>query len=243
MRITTKISWNMISGVVYELETFEYSGPLDLACGASNEQTQIFKGQQSLMKQLVSQAQSIFGSVSGGFNDIMKAFSPILAAGPNQKGYSAPLEAALKSEAITDTGQAYKNAKEAVGENFAAQGGGNVALPGGTQAAEDANLAGQGAEQTASALTKINESNYDVGRQNFDTAAKAIESAPSMFSPATSAGDAATSAGSAAAKTADDISQSNNQWVSAVTGALGGIAGNLIKPGGWLGKTASSSSE
>lgn len=205
-------------------------------CGASDEQKSTYQDQQAITNQLMQQSQQIFGASSSVFNDLMKTLSPIVAAGPGQKGYSPAEEAALKSEAITDTGEAYKHARTAVREHQAAQGGGTEVLPGGAAVSADINLANQGAAQTAKNLSQINISNYETGRQNFNTAVGELEQAPGVFNPATGAGSAATGAGSAQAETANQISQSNNSWMTAVSGALGGITGSLIAPGGWLGK-------
>lgn len=234
--VTTKIVWD-INGNVIEHEGYDYSGPVALCCGASDEQHQVFTEQNDLMKNLSSQMQTIFGNSSSVFKDLMSAYSPIVAAGVGQQGYTLPEQAALKSQAIEDTGNAYEHARRAVGEHQAAQGGGTLALPGGASNAADIELANSAAAQTSGALTKINENNYEQGRENFFNAAKGIAGATDVFNPATSAGNAATEAGSSASTTANEISQASNSWVSAVGGALGGITSSLVAPGGWLGKS------
>ena len=174
---------------------------------------------------MMQQAQQIFGGSSKVFNDVVGAFSPIVASGPNQHGFSAPEKAALDSQAITQTGQAYQNASQAVKEANAAVGGGNMALPSGAEIGRNLEVADSAAAQTAGELSQIDQADWAQGRQNFFQAAGGLESAPGVFNPATGAGGAATGAGSAASQTADQIAQENNSWVSAVTGALGGIAG------------------
>lgn len=236
MFVTTLISWD-IDGNVIAHEGYEYSGPVELCCGASDEQHQVFTEQNDLMKNLTGQMQTIFGNSSSVFKDLMSAYAPIVAGGPNQQGYSLPEQAALKSQAIEDTGNAYAHARQAVGEHQAAQGGGTLALPGGSNEAADINLASSAAAQTAGSLTKINENNYEQGRENFFNAAKGLSGATDVFNPATSAGNAATEAGSSASTTANEISQASNSWESAVGGALGGITSSLVAPGGWLGKS------
>lgn len=203
-------------------------------CGASDEQKQTFNEQNDLFKQLSDNYSSIFGSASGVFNDLTSALAPIVAAGPNQKGFSAGEDASLRSQAITETGQSYKNAKQALGEINASRGGGTTALPGGAQMGEDTQLATAAANQTSGQLNQIEQANWSQGRQNFFNAINPLESATNVFNPATGAGEAATGAGSAASTTANEISQSNNSWVSAVTGMLGGIASNLVAPGSSL---------
>ena len=195
-------------------------------CGASSEQKEIEQKQSALLDQMMNQSQEVFGDSSQVFKDLQSSFSPIVAAGPNQNGFSPAEESALRSNAITETGQAYRNASTAVKEANAAFGSGNEFLPGGSEIGRDVQVANQGAAQTAGALNKIDLANAQTGRENYFEAAKGLAGTPEVFNPATGAGNAATNAGSAAAETANEIAQENNSWVSAVTGALGGIAGS-----------------
>jgi len=207
-------------------------------CGASSQEKQalaneqqIGQAQKSAFEQLTSQAQSIFGSSSQIFNDLTSAFQPILAAGPGQNGYSPAELANLRSEAITQSGQQYRSAAQAAGERSAAAGGGNTFLPSGATAQMQANIASQGAAQTAGELSQINTNNANIGRQNWLSAANVLSGAPNVFSPATSAGSAATGAGSAAMGgqqdifgTAQQVNKENNWWQPIVGGVLGGVA-------------------
>jgi hypothetical protein len=177
----------------------------------------------------------VFGSSSSVFNDLVNAFSPVVASGPNQEGFSAGEKSNLDSSAITQTGQAYKNASQAVKENEAAVGGGNVALPSGAEIGKDLSVANSAAAQTASEENQINEADYAQGRQNFFQAATDLNAAPGVLNPATEAGNAATTSGKAAADTENQIAPENNSWVNAATCALGGIAGSAIS--GFMSKT------
>lgn len=176
-----------------------------------------------------SQAQQVFGGSSSAFNDLMDAYSPIVSAGPNQQGFSPGELSNLNSQAVTQSGVAARNASTAVKEAQAAVGGGNVALPGGAAIGTNLSVANSASQNEANELNQINEANYQTGRQNFFQAAEGLQQAPSVFNPATSAGEAATNSGTAAANTANQIAQENNSWVTAVTGALGGIAGSAIQ--------------
>lgn len=223
--IFTKIVIDMASSQVLEKEGFWHDGAVALTCGAGKEQKQAYQDQHAAMQQLTSQAQTIFGDSSQIFNQLVSSFSPILAAGPGQSGYTEPELATLRSQAITNTGQAYKNAQQAAGERIAAAGGGNQLLPSGTVAQLEQNLASLGAGQTANELSDINIKNADIGRQNWLTAGQVLSGAPSVFNPATSAGSQMIGAGSGEAQTANQISQANNSWMNLVGGALGGITG------------------
>lgn len=197
-------------------------------CGSTAAQNQIEQSQQNFMNQVQQQAGSVFGSSSQVFKDLMNTFTPTVAAGPNQQGFSPAELSNLNSQAITQTGRAYKNAKEALGDQFAAQGGGNTVNPSGAQVGADLNLAEGAANQTANELGGINAANWETGRQNYQTAVKGMMGATDVFNPSTGMANAGTGAGEAAANTANQIAQENNSWVSAVTGALGSIAGSAM---------------
>jgi hypothetical protein len=200
-------------------------------CGASDQQKDIGQQQHNLMTQMINQSQDVFGNSSQVFKDLVNSFAPTIAAGPNQEGFSAPEKSALTSQAITQSGQAYRNASQAVKEAGAAAGGGNEYLPAGADITRNVEVANAGAAQTASELNQIEQADYATGRQNYENAVAGMENAPNVFNPATGAGTAATGSGSAAAETANQISQANNSWVNAVVGGLSGIASSFATGG------------
>jgi hypothetical protein len=210
----------------------EFDGPVALCCGADPAQTQIAQQQSAAYTQMTQQASQVFGNSSAVFGDLMKTFAPTVAAGASQQGFSPAELSNLNSSAITQTGQAYRNAKSAVGEAQAAQGGGNVGdVSGGANVGTDLSVANSAASQTAGELNQIGEANYQTGRQNYDTAVQGLSNAPNVFNTATSMNNAATNSGNAAANTANQIAQENNSWVQAVTGALGSVAGAATTAG------------
>ena len=217
-------------------KSYDYCGEVGLACGASPEQEEVQNAQMGYMGQAAAQSSAIFGADSQVYNSLMATFAPIVAAGASQEGFSPAEKANLNSEAITETGQSYKNAKEAVGEAQSSVGGGNTSLPSGTQTGEDLQLAESGANQTASELGQITQADYQTGRQNYQQAVQGELAAPNVFNGSTAATNAVTNSSTAAGNTANQIAQQNNSWAQAVTGALGGIAGAAI------GKIPSSSS-
>jgi hypothetical protein len=213
-------------------------------CGASKEQKDAYKTQKTLTNTAMQQAQAEFGNASTVFNSLFNTFAPIVAAGPNQKGFSLPEESSLKSSAITNTGEAYRHAATAVKEANAAVGGGNEYLPGGAEIGRNIEVANEGAERTADALNKIDQANFETGRENYFKAAAGLEAAPGVFGTANSGTGTAIGSADAAAKTADQIAQENNSWVGAVTGALGGIGGAAVTGGlGLLSKKGSPASQ
>jgi hypothetical protein len=221
----------MITGDVLEHVYAEYDGPVELACGASKEQTESYNTQKNLTSTAIQQAQQEFGSASSVFNSLYNSFAPIVNAGPNQKGFSAAEDSALKSGAITNTGEAYRHASTAVKEAGAAVGGGNEYLPGGAEIGRNIEVANEGAERTADSLNKIDQANYETGRENYFKAAEGLNAAPGAFGTANSGMTDAIGSGEDQAKTANDIAAANNSWVSSVTGALGGIGGAVVSGG------------
>jgi len=226
MYITTKEVVSLETGEVLEHEGFFYEGPVALACGATPGQQQLATQQTSAYTTLTNQASSQFGQASGVFNDLVSSFAPIVAAGPNQQGFSPAEVSAMNSQAITNTGQGYRNAKAAVGNAESAVGGGNTGdTSGGATVGENLSLAENAGNQTASELNNITQANYATGRQNYFNAASGLANAPSVFGTANQAANAATGAGEAAEKSTNDVASQDNSWVGAVTGALGNIAG------------------
>lgn len=225
------MQWDGSRYVTTHTEGYDYDGPVDLCCGATPQQTQTYNQQSQLSQQMMTQAQSVFGSSSGVFNDLVSSLAPTVAAGPNQQGFSAAETSALNSAAVTNGAQAYKNAKSATGDAMAAQNGGNAATTSGTTAGVDANIAAGSAENTANQENQITQENFATGRQNYDTAVGALESAPGVFSSATSAGSAASGALENQSNTANQIAQEDQSWVQGVTGALGGVASGFVGGG------------
>jgi hypothetical protein len=206
-------------------ESFEYIGPISMACGATGAQNQILQSQQTFMNQAQSQASTVFGNASQVFQSLVSTFTPTIKAGVNQQGFSPAELAARNSAAITNVGQQYANAKAAVGNAQASVGGGNTTLPSGVNEATNAALAGGAANETSNELNQITQENYATGRQNYENAVKGMEGATSVYNPAVSATNAATGAGEAASDTANKIASQQNSWMNLVGGALSAAAG------------------
>jgi hypothetical protein len=231
MKIYTRLVFDIETGNMIEADSYEYDGPVDLCCGASDQQNDTYNQQSELSKQVMQQGQTVFGNASSVFNDLVSSLAPTIAAGPNQEGFSAAEKSALQSQAITNAGTSYRNAKAAVGNAMASQGGGNTGLTSGTNIGIEADLATSAAENTANQLNTVNLQDYATGRQNYDTAVGDLENATNVFNPATNLDNAATGALEGQASTANQIAQQDNSWVQSVTGALGGIAGGIATGG------------
>lgn len=200
-------------------------------CGATSQQKDIASQQSSLFTTATQQAQAIFGNSSSIFNDLTSTFAPIVAAGPNQQGFSPAELAADRTQVTEGTAQTYEKAGKALGEQQAAQGGGNAYIPSGANQQQKEELASAAAQQESSQQLQVTQADYAQGRNNWAAAASGLEGAPSVFGPATGALGAATQAGGAAQTAANDVSTQNNSWINATIGALGAVAGSAAKAG------------
>lgn len=194
-------------------------------CGGTPQQTQIEATQQAFLSQLTSEYGTVFGESQNILNSLTSTFEPILQAGPNQQGFSKPELTALETQAKQGTGQNYAQAAQALGDQQAAQGGGNTFLPSGAKSQLSEELAGSAAGTLSQEQLGITGANYAQGRANFNTAASALGGVASELNPEGMARQA-TASGSAAASTANQIAQENQSWMGAVGGVLGGIQGS-----------------
>ena len=196
-------------------------------CGATSAQKQQQTSTASAYQTAVGNAQSVFGSSSTVFNDLMNTFAPTVAAGPSQNGFSGQTLSNLNSNAITQTGQEAKNEKAAVGNAEAATSP-TSSLPSGGQIGSDLSLAENAGNQTASELSQIQLADEQQGNANYKTAVAGLESAPGVFSPATGATEAATSAGNTAGNATQAVAAANQSGWQLAAGALGGLAGATL---------------
>lgn len=214
--------------ICYDVDTWDIA----LCCGASQQQKDAQAQQAAFATQSMQQASQVFGNSSKVFQDLVSTFAPTVAAGPSQEGFSAAEKSALQSQAITQSGQAYRNAAQAVGQAQSAQGGGNTGdTTSGANIGVDLGVANAAAANTSNELNQIDLANYQTGRANYNAATAGLAGTPNVFNPATSAGGLTVNAGEASANTANQIASQNNSWVQAVTGALGGIAGSVATGG------------
>jgi hypothetical protein len=200
-------------------------------CGASSAQKAISQEQQTNYNTLMDNAGQVFGNSSSVFNDLQSSFAPIVAAGPGQGGYTPAELANLKSQAITNTGIATRNAEQAAGERSAASGGGTTTLPSGAQLGESANIAEAGAAQTANQLANINTQNAMLGQQNWMNAAGILAGAPNVYNAATAMGNAAVGGGGSAMQGATAVNQANQQAIQdlvQVASSAGQTAGSIL---------------
>ena len=226
MKIYTKVVWDIESMRVIESESYDYDGPVELACGATGGQKEIASSQQSFMNQLNADFAQNFGAQSDIYKNLTQSLTPMLEAGPNQQGFSPEERAALNTSAINTTGANYRNAAQAVGGQLAGRGD-DSGIESGVDQQIKGNLAGQAAGQLSTEQNQITQADYAQGRQNFFGAEAGLGGVASGLNPTGLAGQA-TSAGDAAATSANNIAAANAAPWNAVGKLVGGVAGDLL---------------
>lgn len=226
--------------------------PVASCKGATAEQNDLEASQAGFYKTLQGAYQQQFANQNAIFSAVRAVYDPIFNAGPNQYGFSAPEDQALRSKATQDTTANYKQAEQATSERLAAAGGGNSLLPSGVAAGVDANLKAVAAGQTSAQNLGITQAGYEQGRQNFLNASGVLMDVAKVYNPLGFAG-AATGAGNSAFNMASEIQKANaaaSPWGTVgglVGGALGSFAGPIgasigSKIGGMLGNAGGGNS-
>lgn len=189
---------------------------------ASDAQNQLQDQQMDFFKNLESQDSQTFGEFQDILPQITAAYSPILAAGPNQYGFSTAETNDLNTQADTGTATTYADASRALKEQQAARGGGNTYLPSGVDDAESESLLSDAAAKSADQKLQIKQAGYQQGQQNFAQATQALTGEQSILNPQ-GAASVATSSGSAAGTTANQIESENESWETPLIGAVGAV--------------------
>ncbi len=119
--------------------------------------------------------QQNYGTMFGKQLDVLKAIgsslSPILAAGPNQRGFSADELAARNTQAINAAGAANRAAQQAARTYGAGQGGGGTSgLTSGITKQIEAGIGTQVASNLGATQGQIVQQDYETGRRNYEMA-------------------------------------------------------------------------
>jgi hypothetical protein len=194
-------------------------------CGASAAQNQLSQEQAKFYQELSANYATVFPEQQQILSSLTSEFQPILEKGINQTGFSAPEEAALRTQASDATARGAQQADVALGGREASMG--DASIPSGAKLQLESGLLNSAAVENAGLQNQITQENYATGRQNFLNAASMLESTASQQNPNTFAG-AATSAVSAANTTMNDIATENSAWMGPVFGMIGGIGGAVV---------------
>ncbi len=226
MNISTKVIWDMETMEVIERHAYDYIGPV-AHCKASSQETGIETSTQNFYNTLQADYSQQFAGQNAILSQLSEAYSPILAAGINQQGFSPSELASFQTQATNQTAAEYQKAAAATGERMAAQGGGNTYLPKGADSQVQAGIAAQAAGQESSEQLQINEANYAQGRQNYLNAAQGMAGVAQAENPS-AYGALAGQMGSNAFGEANTISGENN-WLGHLGGAVAGILAGDVK--------------
>jgi hypothetical protein len=190
--------------------------------GPSSSQLQLQQEQMDFYKAGQQESQTAFGEQQDLLKQMEAVYNPILAKGPNQEGFSGAEKAALDAQAVQGTAANYSQAAKAVGEQVAAQGGGDNPLPSGAGTQLKEEVATSAAAQESGEESQILSADYAQGYNEFTQAGNALATASSQLNPTGYEG-AATGAGTAAETTANQINQEQNSWLAPVLGAAGAL--------------------
>ena len=196
-------------------------------CGSTSEENDVSKEQADFYKTLTSEYSTIFGQNQAIIGSLTSQFTPILAAGPGQQGFSSQENTALNTQNTETVATDYAQAQKATAQILAARGGGNTMLPSSVSSNLLAQNANAAAATRAEGANKITMANYAQGYQNWNTAANVLGSTASLINP-NSYSSSASTAGSDAATSAHQIAQDNFAPWGAAVGALGSVAGAAL---------------
>ncbi len=202
-------------------------------CGPTQSQTDLENQQAAFYQQATQEATTTYGEDQALLQQMQSVYDPILAKGPNQKGFSTEEEEGLNAQAVEGTAENYAGAAKSVNENLAAEGGGTNPLPSGGQEQLKEQVAESAAQTESSEEEQIQQADYAQGSQQFSQATAALEDVSGQYNPTAYTG-AATGAGSAASTTANEIAQENNSWVNAAIGAAGTIGAGAVTKYCWI---------
>jgi len=197
-------------------------------CGASDQQKDTYDEQQQFYQQMMEQQTQAWGEDQEVLAAIRGVSQPIFAAGPSQEGYSPEEKAAMETQVTEGTAQNYAKAARAVGDQLAAAGGGNLAIPNGAADQIKASVATSSAQEESREQSQITQNDWQQGYQNWLQAGQNMMGVAGQLNPVAYSG-AATGAGSAASSTANQIAEESNSWINAAIGAAGAVGGGLIE--------------
>jgi hypothetical protein len=196
-------------------------------CGATSAQNNLQQEDLETLQEYNSAFQQQYANQQAIYGKVSSVLDPILAAGPNQQGFSTAEGNTLNSQAVEGTAENYAGAAKAVNEATAAEGGGNSPISVGGQTELKEEVANSAAQTESGEETQIQEQNYATGRQNFENAEEGEMAIASGENPLGYEG-AATSQASVTGNEANAIASENNSWYNAALGAAGSIGSAVV---------------
>jgi hypothetical protein len=250
MKVITKavLSLETMEWIPELEESYLYSGPLDLCLGgATSGEKGIATDEETFLQNMQAEQQTQFQNEQTAQNQIQQAWSPIVAGGAYQYGFSTAEDQQLQNNIVNAGAQATENTENAAQlREQQATGGAGGGPAGGTEAL-NAQIAATGAQQTATNLGQEKELGYQTGRQLFEQGTGAEEAVAGLSSPTSYASSANSAAGEAmSGQQVLDAANANSLLSKVVGGAVGAIPGvgssiaEGLQGGGGLSDVASS---
>ena len=201
-------------------------------CGPSSAENSLQAQTQSFSKLLQDNYGTLFGKQQSVLDNINKSLSPIVAAGPSQRGFSGAETSALQTQAIENAGAANTAAQQAARTYGAGQGsGGGSGITSGITKQIQSAIASQQAGAESAQLNKINLEDFNQGNQNYWRAQGGMNALAAGYSPNAAMSGAESEAGQSFQEAAK-INQENNalgQDIAGFATAAVGSAGDIYK--------------
>jgi len=199
-------------------------------CGPTSQEKELQASSANFSSMLQKNYFSRYASQGNVLDAINRSLSPILAAGPSQRGFAAPQLSALQTAAINAAGANFRNVSQAARTFGAGQGGGGTSgMTSGIQKQIESSIASQAASTLGSQELGITQADYAQGSQNYWRAAGGAQALAAGYSPSSEM-SGAIGEGEASYKQASDIaSQAPGQQIAGFVTALGGQAVSAFK--------------
>lgn len=210
-------------------------------CGPSASEKSLQQSSQNFSSMLQQNYGTLFSNQLNVLKAIGRSLSPILSAGPNQRGMSADELAARNTQAINSTAAATRASEQAARTFGAGQGGGGTSgvTSGITKQIESA-IATQGAQTLGARQGDIVAQDYAKGNENYWRAQGGMQELSRGYDP-NAAASGAISENQASFGQAHQINEENQAKARAIAGGITGLAGFAAKGIGNLDMTGGSS--
>lgn len=203
-------------------------------CGPSNDEKFLQQQSTNFSTMLQNNYKTLFGDQLDVLNKIGRSLSPILSAGPNQRGMSADELAARNTQAINSVGAANRAAQQAARTYGAGQGGGGTSgvTSGITKQIQSA-IGSQSAQELGKREGDIVGQDYELGRENYWRAQGGMENLARGYDP-NAAASGAINQNQVAFGQANKINEENNALGKDIAGFATSLAGaGLTFAGGY----------
>lgn len=193
-------------------------------CGPSSQQQMLAGQSQSMASEFQANFRKQFENQSSILASLNNALSPMVAAGPNQHGFSPDELAALNTKIINTGGAAARNAAQATGTALAGRGGGgDSGLESGVDQQIKATIASKAAGDIANAQNNVQLQDFETGRQNFFNAVSGQKALAGLYDP-TAYGSLGLKGNETAFGEATKVQDMKNQKEAAIAGGITSLA-------------------